>query len=55
MSEKIIETKVALAGTRESIIRILNQAFRMYSNKEFRIADGSENYDCLIKFKKENA
>ena len=110
MSEKIIETKVALAGTRESIIRILNQAFRMCSNKEFRIADGdsleainrkidaankymagsqtgftlmdylddrarmdspfkervlwyidvedpdgSENYDCLIKFKKENA
>ena len=40
MSEKIIETKVALAGTRESIIRILNQAFRMCSNKEFRISDG---------------
>ena len=40
MSEKIIETKVALAGTRESIIRILNQAFRMCSNNEFRIADG---------------
>ena len=40
MSEKIIETKVALAGTRESIIRILNQAFRMCSNKEFKIADG---------------
>ena len=40
MREKIIETKVALAGTRESIIRILNQAFRMCSNKEFRIADG---------------
>ena len=40
MSEKIIETKVALAGTRESIIRILNRAFRMCSNKEFRIADG---------------
>ena len=40
MSEKIIETKAALAGTRESIIRILNQTFRMCSNKEFRIADG---------------
>ena len=40
MSEKIIEAKVALAGTRESIIRILNQTFRMCSNKEFRIADG---------------
>ena len=107
---EIIETKIALAGTRESIIRILNQAFRMCSNKEFRIADGdsleainrkidaankhmvgyqtgftlmdylddrarmdspfkervlwyidveepdgSENYDCLIKSKKENA
>ena len=40
MSEKIIETNVSLAGTRESIIRILNQTFRMCSNKEFRIADG---------------
>ena len=44
MSEKIIETKVDLAGTRESIIRILNQAFRMCSNKEFRIADGDSPF-----------
>ena len=38
--DKTKETSVLLSGTRETIIRILNGAFRMCSNKEFRIADG---------------
>lgn len=40
MSKTIIETTLLLTGTRAAIIRILNRAFRMCSNKEFRIADG---------------
>ena len=40
MSDTIIETIVLLAGTRESIIRIINRAFRMVASGKFKIADG---------------
>lgn len=39
MSESVTETTVFVAGTRESIIRILNRAFRMSSSQPFKIAD----------------
>lgn len=39
MSDTTIETTALLAGTRESIIRILNRVFCMCSSEEFKIAD----------------
>ena len=39
MSEATTTTTALLAGTRESIIRILNRAFRMCSSGEFKISD----------------
>ena len=39
ISESVTETTVFVAGSRESIIRILNRAFRMISRHDFKIAD----------------
>ncbi|MBR6466454.1 MAG: WG repeat-containing protein [Bacteroidales bacterium] len=39
ISESVTETTVFVAGSRESIIRILNRAFRMSSRQDFKIAD----------------
>ena len=39
ISGPVTETTVFVAGSRESIIRILNRAFRMSSSQPFKIAD----------------
>lgn len=39
MSDATVETTVLVTGTRESIIRILNRAFRVCSSGEYNISD----------------